>query len=48
MEITPSPRLNGERVGVRGFELENLGLLNPAGAIYFPPRLRPQLRRRGE
>jgi len=26
---TPSPRLSGERVGVRGFDLGNNGLLTP-------------------
>jgi hypothetical protein len=27
---TPSPRLSGERVGVRGFDIGNNGLLTPA------------------
>jgi len=30
METTPSPRQSGERVGVRGFELENNRPPHPA------------------
>jgi hypothetical protein len=38
MEITPSPRLSGERAGVRGFELEKTGLLTPPLSSFWEER----------
>jgi len=32
---TPSPRPSGERVGVRGFEFETIGLLTPALSSFW-------------
>jgi hypothetical protein len=35
---TPSPRLSGERAGVRGFEFGNNGLLTPAPSSFGEER----------